>query len=234
MAEAPKPKSKGGGAKPGGKPAPAASASGNTHILEAVFWIVCALFVLSFIMSILGFGNDFEGFIVRLSALFAALLTPLTFISAFVCVLLLMCVFYVSYLDSEVRRYALEKIDPDEAFEQYSSESIIAPLRKMNDRWQKVQQHIESQNPSDWRSAILESDIILDEMLQKMGYKGAGVGEMLKMVEKSDFLTLDAAWEAHKVRNNIAHQGSDFVMSHPEAKRIISLYRQVFEEFFYI
>lgn len=145
-----------------------------------------------------------------------------------------MAIIYIGHLSGEVTAYALEKIAPSEEDEKHSVENITSPLRQTNERWQKVEKHIESQNPTDWRLAILEADIILDEMLQKMGYHGAGIGEMLKSVEKSDFLTLDAAWEAHKVRNNIAHQGSDFVMSHPEAKRTVNLYKQVFEEFFFI
>ncbi len=101
-------------------------------------------------------------------------------------------------------------------------------------KWEKVKTHVESENENDWRHAIIEADIILGELLTKMGYKGEGIGEQLRRVEKSDFDTLDQAWEAHKARNAIAHEGSDYVLSKNEAKRIISLYRQVFEEFFYI
>jgi hypothetical protein len=46
--------------------------------------------------------------------------------------------------------------------------------------------------------------------------------------------TLNQAWEAHKIRNAIAHQGADFLLSEREAKRVVSLYREVFQEFDYI
>jgi hypothetical protein len=101
-------------------------------------------------------------------------------------------------------------------------------------KWEKVKTHIESENENDWRHAIIEADIILGELLTKMGYRGDGIGEQLRRIEKSDFDTLDQAWEAHKARNAIAHEGSEYLLSRNEAKRIISLYRQVFEEFFYI
>lgn len=104
----------------------------------------------------------------------------------------------------------------------------------LNDKWQKVQAHIGSNNPSDWRLAILEADIMLGEILDKMGYQGDSIGEKLKGVERSDFLTLDKAWEAHKVRNQIAHEGADFQLSDREARRVIELYREVFSEFYYI
>lgn len=101
-------------------------------------------------------------------------------------------------------------------------------------RWESVKRHIESTNQNDWKQAILEADVILDSILTAMGYKGESVGEKLKRVEKSDFNTLDDAWDAHKVRNQIAHDGSTFVLNQYEAKRVINLYKKVFEEFYYI
>ena len=103
-----------------------------------------------------------------------------------------------------------------------------------NERWLRVLGHLESESHAEWRTAILEADIILDEMTIKMGYHGDTLGERMNGVEISDFLTINQAWEAHKVRNVIAHQGSGYILSRREAKRIIDLYRQVFEEFNFI
>jgi hypothetical protein len=103
-----------------------------------------------------------------------------------------------------------------------------------NKRWVRVTEHINSENESDWRLAILEADLILEDILNKIGYKGENIGDKLKNVEKSDFHTLDLAWEAHKVRNQIAHAGGDFRIDKKEAKRIISLYEEVFKEFHFI
>lgn len=100
-----------------------------------------------------------------------------------------------------------------------------------NMRWEHVTELIASENPGDWRVAIMEADIMLDALLASMGHEGESVGERLKRVEKSDFQSLDAAWEAHKVRNRVAHHGSDFILTHREAKRIIDLYRQALAEF---
>ncbi len=103
-----------------------------------------------------------------------------------------------------------------------------------NRRWENVIAHVQSDSPSDWRLAILEADIVLAELLGRMGYAGENVGEKLKTVEQSDFGTIEDAWEAHKIRNLIAHQGSDYVLSKREAQRVIGLYSNVFREFRYI
>ncbi|MFZ2049076.1 MAG: hypothetical protein WAV25_02170 [Minisyncoccia bacterium] len=101
----------------------------------------------------------------------------------------------------------------------------------VNEKWEKVQKNINSLNQSDWKLAIIEADVMLDDLLKASGYHGDTLGEMLKSVEKSDFVTIEAAWEAHKIRNQIAHDGSGFDLTDREAKRVIALYESVFKEF---
>jgi|SRR5581483_2798703 len=101
----------------------------------------------------------------------------------------------------------------------------------VNPRWDHVIALSEASNPNDWRQAILEADILLAELLDTMFLPGDTVADKLKAVNKAEFLSIDNAWEAHKVRNQIAHEGSQFPLSQHEAKRVIALYKSVFEEF---
>lgn len=101
----------------------------------------------------------------------------------------------------------------------------------INPRWQKILDQINSGEESNWRFAIMEADIMLDDLLEKLALPGETIGEKLQAVEKSDFLTIDNAWEAHKVRNQIAHDGSSFQITQREAKRVIELYKTIFDEF---
>jgi|ERR1035437_10179702 hypothetical protein len=105
---------------------------------------------------------------------------------------------------------------------------------ELSNRWKRILELVSSTNENDQRQAIIQADIILDDILNRMGYSGDGIGEKLKGVDRGDFKTLDQAWDAHKVRNMIAHEGPDFKLSQHEAKRVINLFQQVFEEFFYI
>jgi len=98
-------------------------------------------------------------------------------------------------------------------------------------RWAHVRQLIETGHESDWRQAIIEADIMLDEILDEQGYTGESVGEKLKQVNPARFRTLQDAWEAHKVRNDIAHQGSAFQLTEHVAHRTIAHYENVFREF---
>ncbi len=101
----------------------------------------------------------------------------------------------------------------------------------MHPRWEHIESLLEGNSPSEWREAIIEADIMLDDVLLKRGYVGDGVGEKLKTADKKSFTTLQNAWEAHKVRNLIAHQGSTFDLSETLAGRTIAHYQAVFREF---
>ena len=62
-------------------------------------------------------------------------------------------------------------------------------------RWERVRAHIDSERESDWRLAVLEADVLLDEMVTHLGYHGDSLGEKLKSIEQSDFTTLQKAHE---------------------------------------
>lgn len=116
--------------------------------------------------------------------------------------------------------------------EKFYGTPLLAPEAAggINPRWQRIEELIDGESPSQWREAIIEADIMLDDMLGRQGYVGDGVGEKLKSVEPSDFNTLQEAWEAHKIRNQIAHQGSTFDLTEDFARRTIAHYRNVFRE----
>lgn len=152
--------------------------------------------------------------------------TILTVIFAIAGVFFLVVIIYVLIKKSELKK------KEEEANNKPHSAEI--QTYKKNERWQSVLDHVDSINPSDWRLAIIEADNILDEMVTKIGYKGENLGEKLKSVEPSDFLTLQSAWEAHKVRNKIAHEGLSYKLDQREAKRVISMFEEVFQEFQYI
>ncbi len=103
-----------------------------------------------------------------------------------------------------------------------------------NLKWKHIELLLKSHNSSDWRQSIIEADVMLEDMLEKMGYPGVSIGDKLKNVESGDFQTLDKAWEAHKVRNRIAHDGSAHKFPYDEAVRVIGLYHDVFKEFYWI
>jgi hypothetical protein len=119
----------------------------------------------------------------------------------------------------------------------HEEEATLGPVPELakdegeNPRWMHIQSLMAGDQPSQWREAIIEADILLEDILRRQGHTGAGVGEMLKQANTANFVTLDNAWEAHKVRNDIAHRGSELELSETNARRAIAKYETVFREF---
>lgn len=103
-----------------------------------------------------------------------------------------------------------------------------------NEKWNQVLQYLFSESAGDWKLAVIEADSMLETLLEQLSFKGDNLGEKLKAADRDSFRNLSAAWEVHTIRNRIAHEGSDFNLSLREAKRVISLYEQIFREFDFI
>lgn len=99
-----------------------------------------------------------------------------------------------------------------------------------NDRLSDIQTHIASEHPNDWKLAIIEADIMLDETLKSRGYTGNSLGERLRSVTASQLQSIDDAWQAHKIRNQVAHGGADFILTRRLAEDTIKQYRRVLTE----
>ena len=117
--------------------------------------------------------------------------------------------------------------------EEYDKLYPVVPLAAapVNLQWEQILAHCESPNENDWRQAIIEADIMLEGLLKNMDLPGDSIGDKLKAVSRGDFETIDNAWEAHKTRNQIAHEGSAFVLTARTARETISNYEAVFNEF---
>ncbi len=180
--------------------------------------------------DILGFIKGVWLLLPEYAVLLMSKLFPLSF---FLTILFLIAIVMVAHrIMKTTDQLNAALILPGQEKEEIEYEDAPKPI--VNQKWMNVIKHINSDNPSDWKLAILECDIILGDMLEMMGHTQESIGERLKSIEKSDFTNIESAWEAHKIRNSIAHEGSEFLINEREAKRVIGLYEVVFREFDFI
>lgn len=99
-----------------------------------------------------------------------------------------------------------------------------------NSRWDNIVILAMGASQGDWRRAILEADIMLFDVMREQGYPGETVGEQLKQANPIQMTTLDLAWKAHKVRNDVAHGGEGHELTERDVRATIDYYRRVFEE----
>lgn len=173
-------------------------------------------------------GHFFSGFDV--SGFFSGLSTVYLILSALASLFFMLAIIYIVIQRNRVLRLEEKQYvtSPSKSTDEEEAEE-----RPERPRFESLLGHLESENPSDWRIAIIEADNILFEILDRSGYEGESLGEMLTNATTANFATLENAWEAHKVRNRIAHE-SDFDLTERETKRVIALYESVFREFEYL
>lgn len=114
---------------------------------------------------------------------------------------------------------------------------IFGEEEKLGDsikKWENIKKQLDSENPSDWKMAIMQADSLIDEIIKKIVNTGENLGERLKSIEPSDLESLDDIWEAHKVRNRIAHDPDTFILEKDEAIDIIAKYEKALKELEYI
>ncbi len=102
------------------------------------------------------------------------------------------------------------------------------------ERWRHIMELSTSANHGDWRRAILEADIMLSDALASAGYVASTVGEQLKLTNPLQVTSIRSAWDAHMLRNRIAHGGESVELSVRDVQTAIQNYKRVFEELGFI
>lgn len=149
-------------------------------------------------------------------------------LSFFICLLLAALITYCVIRILQIRHHEALK------FEAAGHTVAAHDVPRSQLRWNRIMEETRSGNEQNIRLAILEADIMLGELLDTLGYKGETMADKMRQVERADFNTIDLAWEAHRARNAIAHQGTTVSLGRQEANRIINLYAKIFREFKFI
>lgn len=128
----------------------------------------------------------------------------------------------------KLRHLATGKTPPKDGGELFepSPEIIAGP-------WLEVQKKIASSNPSDWNLAVIQADSIFDSVLKDMNLAGETMGDRLKNLDLSKLASLNDVWEAHKLRNRIAHE-TERVLTHEETLRAVGLFEKGLRELQYL
>lgn len=132
---------------------------------------------------------------------------------------------------SLVRMYEIQVFDKEEI--EHEIKHALAKDKEMertlNPRWKYILTLIDSPNESDWRISIIEADTLLEETFKDKGLMGDSMSELLEEAKSNGYMGVQGAWDAHLIRNRIAHEGQNFPLTQVEGRRVIKLYQNIFE-----
>jgi hypothetical protein len=89
--------------------------------------------------------------------------------------------------------------------------------------WERIEEHFYRGGESDLKVAILEADKLLNDALREAGVTGVQLGDRLKKANVGQVPNLNELWQAHKLRNQIAHE-PNFKLKRDLAERALHIY----------
>lgn len=102
----------------------------------------------------------------------------------------------------------------------YGQEFPEFPRKGFDREWPQIVSRMESDNPSQWKAAIIESSEMLDTILKTIKYPGDTLRERLDNMLPNQLSNLDGTKEAVEIRNKIV-QDPEFHLSKEEAQKIL-------------
>ncbi len=103
------------------------------------------------------------------------------------------------------------------------------PKKRSVRAWREIQRHFFAGSDNDLKLALIEADKTLHEALKHAGFRGENIGDILKNLDESKLPNIQEVWEAHKLRNRLAHE-TDFRLSRDTAERALTVYEQTFRD----
>lgn len=101
-------------------------------------------------------------------------------------------------------------------------------VEKYRTKWLAIEQSIARDNEASCHIAILNADKLVDQALREKGFKGQSMGERLKSA-KASLPHRDNIWQAHKLRNQIAHE-PDFKVNYDSTRRALAQFKQTLKD----
>ncbi len=111
----------------------------------------------------------------------------------------------------------------------YGTDRPMTSKNTLIKRWEAILSRTESNNPSQYKVAVLEADALADEILDGIGYAGATMAERLEAVRGGQLETKTLLIEAHEARNQIIHDPR-FSLTRDEARRYLGYFEKFFDE----
>ena len=91
--------------------------------------------------------------------------------------------------------------------------------------WHRIEEHFFKGSENDLKVAIMDADELLNEALREAGIMGTHLGDRLKRANENQVPNLKEIWQAHKLRNQIAHEPG-FKLKRDLAERALLIYQQ--------
>ena len=94
--------------------------------------------------------------------------------------------------------------------------------------WLKIENHLIREQKASYQMSVINADKLVDRALKDSGLKGNTMGDRMKLMNKN-FSNRNAVWDAHKLRNKIAHE-SGTIVGYDDARHALGGFKQALKD----
>lgn len=106
--------------------------------------------------------------------------------------------------------------------------STILDKEKYRSLWLEIENGLEANNQQSFQMTVLNADKLLGQALEELGVRGNTMGERMKTFGKG-FSNQDQIWQAHKIRNKIAHE-ADVKLTLKQVHAVLKCFKQALKD----
>lgn len=110
----------------------------------------------------------------------------------------------------------------------FGKKSSSLDVAKYRSRWLAIERDLDRSNEASYHMAIMNADKLVDQALKDRGFSGQTMGDRLKSAN-SVLQHRDNIWNAHKLRNKIAHE-ADVKISYDQSRRALAQFKQTLKD----
>ncbi|MFZ1361000.1 MAG: hypothetical protein WAS27_03200 [Candidatus Saccharimonadales bacterium] len=96
----------------------------------------------------------------------------------------------------------------------------VLDVDRYRSRWLAIEQSLTRDNEASYHLAVINADKLLDHALRERGVKGQTMGDRMKFA-RDTWSNRDTVWQAHKLRNKIAHE-PDVHVTYDQVRRALA------------
>jgi hypothetical protein len=95
--------------------------------------------------------------------------------------------------------------------------------------WDRIKEKLQTAGDNDAAYLVIEADALVDDALKHFRIPGETMGERIKFITGPDLKSSQDLWDAHKIRNQIAHEGARNIL-YVDAVYAIDKFEKVLKE----
>lgn len=141
-------------------------------------------------------------------------------LSILISIILVVIISYVIASTNWLKFRAMEDLNEFIKFEPYGSDKYVK-------EWKKIMKRFDTGIEAEYKLAIIETDTMLGDILERMGYNEETIEKSLNKVTSAEIPNIDDLKEARRIRNGVIHD-PDYQLSKEKAKEVMDVYQESF------